>query len=320
VKRALLLAIALAAGASAWWWLGRAVAPTRPLVTLLVNGQVDGTLVAGEPGQVSFRLSWKGMEPITEFDLEHDKLMHLVIVRQDLSTYAHVHPVLDASTGVFTLKVNQPVTDPDNKDAPRAFPRPGRYFMFAEVKPRGHPFIVMYTFNVEATGPGDAVNQPLEPDPMDAAGEIRKYLGTNGPAGAAGAPYRVKLRVSRGGADALRFVTLAFHIEHGAPQGPASRIEYAKAKDLELWLSMPGHAILLSPDGPFRHIHADMGEAGSGAGSGAGSTASRRVQAYGPDLDFHLRAAEIPPPGLYKLWGQFKHRGNVLTFPFVIKL
>jgi hypothetical protein len=33
-------------------------------------------------------------EPITEFELLHDKLMHLIIVGEDLSYFAHIHPRL----------------------------------------------------------------------------------------------------------------------------------------------------------------------------------------------------------------------------------
>lgn len=337
MKRAWLFGlVALLIAAAAFVWLDRQDPNRKPLVTMLVNGRADGRMVAGQPGELSFQFAWKGTEPVTRFDVEHDKLMHLVIVRQDLASYAHVHPLLDPATGWFRLPVNQPVTDPDNRDAPRAFVEPGRYLMFAEVKPHGHPFIVMYTFELEATGARAAVTVPLAPDPME-AGEIHKYFGADGRARGVGELYHVTLRVTRGGKDEHRFVTLAFHIEYGPPLPPGrqGRVEYAKAKDLETWLSMPGHAILLSESGAgprdkqFRHIHAAMGDAGSGAGSAGGAQAgsgaaatdgARRAERYGPDLEFYLRAAEIPLPGVYKLWGQFKHRGHVLTFPFVIRL
>lgn len=298
-----LLILALLAGAGAYAWFATNTVP-RPIVAL----QVRPGLTAGQPAELSFRYVWKGETPITQFDYEHEKLMHLVVVSQDFSSYAHVHPTLDPATGVFALKVNQPVTDPDNQDAPRAFPRPGRYHMFSEVKPQGHPFISMDTYDLDATGPATPPAS-IAAEPIDASGTIKKTIGA----------YQVSLRVSRGGLGKLRFVTLAFHIETaGAP-----------VKDLENWLSMPGHAILLSRSGDratdkvFRHIHAAMGdmEAGSThAGSASSTDSAKRAAKFGPDLEFYLRDAEIPPPGLYKLWGQFKHRGAVLTFPFVIDL
>lgn len=295
----ILILVALAAAGGAAWWVKNAP-PAKPLAALQVNGQEGGALAAGQPGELSFRFSWKGNTPISAFDLEHEKLMHLVVVSADYASYAHVHPALDPATGWFKLKVNQPVSDPDNQDAPRAFPSPGRYHLFTEVKPTGHPFIVMDTFDVAATG-APAPPASLAPDPVSPAGEISKKIDG----------YDVKLRVSRGGLDKLRFVTLAYHVEQGGKP----------VKDLVNWLSMPGHAILLSAQGAsaadksFRHLHAAMGDPGPGAMHCPPPDAK-----YGPDLEFYLRGDEIPPPGVYKLWGQFKHAGRVLTFPFVIQL
>jgi hypothetical protein len=315
-RRWLLITVVLVAGtAVAYSFLGTRPAP-KPVVTLLVNGQADGRVGAARPGELSFQFSWNGSEPITGFDLEHEKYMHLVIVRQDLSSYAHVHPILDPATGWFRLAVNQPVADPDNRDAPRAFPRGGRYHLFAEVKPASQPYIAMFALDVAADG-ADSGTAPLAPDPIDAAGTIQKIFDG----------YRVKLRVSRGGLGKLRFVTLAYQIEY-APPLPAGRqglVTYEPVKDLENWLSMPGHAILLSKSGDsgankvFRHIHAAMGEAKMDPAHCAKMGADSSLR-YGPDLEFYLRDEEIPPPGVYKLWGQFKHRGKILTFPFVISL
>ncbi len=33
-----------------------------------------------------------------------------------------------------------------------------------------------------------------------------------------------------------------------------------------------------------------------------------------------LEGDEVPPAGLYRLWGQCKHRGKVLTFPVTVRL
>ena len=37
----------------------------------------------------------------------------------------------------------------------------------------------------------------------------------------------------------------------------------------------------------------------------------------GPEVMFHT---SFPKPGLYKVWGQFKRNGNVLTIPFVLQV
>ena len=40
--------------------------------------------------------------PIRKYDLDMTKLMHLVVISDDFSTFMHVHPAFDAATGHFT--------------------------------------------------------------------------------------------------------------------------------------------------------------------------------------------------------------------------
>jgi hypothetical protein len=60
-------------------------------------------------------------ESIDRFDINHEKLLHLMIVSQDLSYFHHVHP--DYKGGVFEI---------DN-----AFPAGGEYRLIADFKPAG---------------------------------------------------------------------------------------------------------------------------------------------------------------------------------------
>src|SRR6478609_6679890 len=38
---------------------------------------------------------------IQNFETIHDKLMHLIIISEDLSYFAHVHPALDSNRSIF---------------------------------------------------------------------------------------------------------------------------------------------------------------------------------------------------------------------------
>lgn len=44
--------------------------------------------------------------PVTSYDVVHEKLLHLVVVRRDLGGYRHVHPRLDESSGEWTAKLD----------------------------------------------------------------------------------------------------------------------------------------------------------------------------------------------------------------------
>ncbi|RJE86136.1 hypothetical protein D3P07_18820 [Paenibacillus sp. 1011MAR3C5] len=69
--------------------------------------------------------------------------------------------------------------------------------------------------------------------------------------------------------------------------------------DLEPCPGTGGHCVILDETAQqYVHVHAVEGMSGSGS------------------VMFH---AEFPAAGLYKLWGQFQLKGEVLVVPFVIE-
>lgn len=60
--------------------------------------------------------------PIKSFDLLHENLVHLIVVREGLDEFAHLHPEVDAS-GMITIEY--------------AFPKSGKYRLFADHQPQG---------------------------------------------------------------------------------------------------------------------------------------------------------------------------------------
>lgn len=61
-------------------------------------------LPAGPATPVSFHVVGPDGEPVDDYDVLHDKQLHLIAVRRDLSGFAHVHPELDA-TGRWSAPV-----------------------------------------------------------------------------------------------------------------------------------------------------------------------------------------------------------------------
>ena len=72
----------------------------------------DARVVAG-PRPVSFTVRGPDGEPLTDYERSHEKLLHLIAVRRDVTGYQHVHPTmspggtwfadLDLSPGVWRL-------------------------------------------------------------------------------------------------------------------------------------------------------------------------------------------------------------------------
>src|SRR5688500_12718815 len=96
--------------------MGHAPAPGRT-VNYNVNLQSNpATPEAGKPARLALVVTEQSIgDPITAFDTVHDKLMHLIIVSNDLSYFAHLHPQLD-NNGIFTVT--------------HAFPESGGYKMW----------------------------------------------------------------------------------------------------------------------------------------------------------------------------------------------
>ena len=58
---------------------------------------------------------------VKDFAVDHEKLMHLIVVRHDLQDFQHLHPSINKNTGEFTI----PVTFPNN----------GNYRLYADFIP-----------------------------------------------------------------------------------------------------------------------------------------------------------------------------------------
>jgi hypothetical protein len=65
----------------------------------------ETTAEAGTDVPVTFRIEGPDGDPVTEFDVEHEKQLHLIAVRRDFSGFQHVHPEM-AEDGTWTTAVD----------------------------------------------------------------------------------------------------------------------------------------------------------------------------------------------------------------------
>ncbi len=78
--------------------------------------------VVGRDGEFAFRIVDAHGRPITAYDKVHDKRLHLIVVRRDLSSFRHVHPTLGVD-GVWRIRL--------------PFTAAGTYRAFADFTPTG---------------------------------------------------------------------------------------------------------------------------------------------------------------------------------------
>src|SRR5690606_33554731 len=102
-----------------------------------VGGTVGGEMTAGERSRWELRYyNDETGEAHHHYMMMHAKLLHMIVVRDDLNTFAHIHPNFSHGSRAFSITVNaDQVPDPDNADIPTAVPTAGRYLVFTETMP-----------------------------------------------------------------------------------------------------------------------------------------------------------------------------------------
>ncbi len=100
-------------------------APVAELPGGLASSEDGYSFTAGptpERGRFSFTITGPDGKPVTAFDVEHEKQLHLIVVRRDTSGFRHVHPELSPD-GTWSV--------------PLTLPAAGSYRAFADFAPTG---------------------------------------------------------------------------------------------------------------------------------------------------------------------------------------
>ena len=139
----------------------------------------DPTLAPGTTETFSFRITGPDGAPVTAFDVEHEKRMHLIVVRRDTTGFQHVHPEM-APDGTWTV--------------PLAVAEGGSYRAFADFAPSGGDAT---TLGVDLSAPG--VYEPVT-HPESRVAQVDGYTVELAGDLVPGQASSVALAVSRDGA------------------------------------------------------------------------------------------------------------------------
>ncbi|NNM47810.1 hypothetical protein [Knoellia koreensis] len=139
----------------------------------------EPALSAGRSTPVSFRVLGPDGEPVTDYTQTHDKELHFIAVRRDLSGFQHLHPTKGAN-GQWSTTVDL---------------SPGTWRFFADFAPAkvGRPI----TLGVDAAVPGTFTPSPL-PHPSRAS-TVGDYAVTLDGALVPGQSSKLTLTVAKGG-------------------------------------------------------------------------------------------------------------------------
>lgn len=197
-----------------------------------------------------FRIIGANGETVQDFDTEHERRMHLIVVRRDFQNFQHLHPE-QLADGSWTAEAD--------------LEQAGIYRVFADFSAAGQSLTLASDLFVA----GSFEPKPLAPPSATAAAGEGYEVALDSAAPRAGAANRARFSISRHG-EALESV--------------------------EPYLGADGHLVALREhDQAFLHTHPE-GEPG-----GAGP------------ISFQV---QYPTAGRYRLFLQFKHRGEVRTAAF----
>ncbi|WFB60710.1 hypothetical protein [Paenibacillus sp. BR1-192] len=213
---------------------------------------------AGTETELTIQITDNNGGPVQEFDVNHEKLLHLIIVNRDLSFFNHIHPDYKEN-GEFTVNTT--------------FPAGGEYKLIADFVPKGAGGSTLSEW-VQVEGE-EGEPSAIEPD----SSLIKQVNGK-------------EIELSLSNALSNEEVVLTYHIQDAQTKQGIS--------NLEPYLGAVGHVVILSADAEkYIHVH-PLDESSTG-----------------PKAEF---ATTFPHSGIYKIWGQFQHQGEVMTVPFVVEI
>jgi hypothetical protein len=141
---------------------------------------LTASLTPGDTAEFAFRVHGPDGAPVTRYLPTHERDLHLIVVRRDLTGYQHVHPALGAD-GVWRT--------------PLRVATAGQYRVFADFRPADRPGALTLGTDVPAAGRYVPVALPAVSRVAHVDGYTVELAGDLTP----GTASRLVLRVSRDG-------------------------------------------------------------------------------------------------------------------------
>ncbi|MFM7365047.1 MAG: hypothetical protein ACKO11_11260 [Cuspidothrix sp.] len=142
-------------------------------------------LAPNQPVNLAIDIQDSTGKPVTKFDIFQEKIMHLIVVSDDLRNFDHIHPEYK-NNGRFQISVT--------------FPEPGNYIMFSDYKPAGQKEVISLT-NISIPG---AVTLPKN---------LEKFTKTKNLS-----DTKVNLNIFQKTIQAGKDITLTFNIQNNKNQ------------------------------------------------------------------------------------------------------
>jgi hypothetical protein len=137
-------------------------------------------LTPGERSRLRFQITGENGRAVRDFEVEHEKRLHLILARDDLTGFQHLHPRLAADGSWST-----PVT----------LPEPGDYRVFADFKHDGKNQTLARDLTVTGTAQPEPLPAPATTTVTDAGYRVELSAAES----RAGHPAELRFEVTRDG-------------------------------------------------------------------------------------------------------------------------
>lgn len=220
--------------------------------------------------------------PVKGLTVTHERLVHVMIISEDFSSFAHIHPEdFGAITGEmlndarFTLHY--------------LFPAAGRYLIAVDTALGGSPVSKLMYLTVSGSPVAGVVSKDLSRE---------KHFGD----------YTVSLTSRPEKIRAGEETVLTYIIKKGG----------VPVTDLEPYLAAPMHFAVVSAGlGNFIHTHGELPGTG---GDHHDHADMQHMKPPPPNFGPVINAEVVfPEKGLYKIFGEARHNGKVLLLGFMIE-
>jgi Cu+-exporting ATPase len=221
-------------------------AETEPLdvddAGLAVDVQVPADAVPGRPTTVTIRVTDAANgRPVEDVGRSHEAWMHLIVTRDDLGSFAHIHPTPTGAPGTFAV----PVT----------FPTAGEYTLHAEFKRVGEMADVVASATARIAGTPVAAQPVRESGRVQVVDGVRVELTGDAEAGhRSRLTYRFTDAATGRPVTTLRpYLAAAGHIVVKPADGHGFAHEHAEVEDAD---GNPVFALPGQEFGPDLDVHA----------------------------------------------------------------
>jgi len=244
-------------------------------------------ITAGSP--VSILLSLKDHEgrPMQGLTVHHDRLLHVVIVSEDFSIFAHLHP---EDFGPVTPEMKKTARFPLRY----TFPKAGSYLLGVDFAAGERSFSRHFSVSVS----GEPKMAPLKKD----ISKEERFDDLD-----------------------VTFSTAPKHPAAGEEMtlGYLFKNEGRPVTDLEPYLSAPMHLAIISTDlNYFLHTHGELPGASASGDHGHDMHMGHEMhmtvpERFGPNIEVRTR---FPAKGLYEVFGEVRHQGKVVVTKFLVEV